>query len=73
LSRKKPTPTDPTQTTFVWFGSNFYFKSQPNQTKPHTILSYGSIDFEVQNQTKPRREHSYALVTIDVHLNLQCQ
>jgi len=38
---KKTAPTDPIQTALVWFG--FYFKSQPNQTKPHIffILRFG--------------------------------
>jgi len=52
---KKTVSTDPTQTALVSFG--FYFKSQPNQTKPHAFLSCGSDDFSPQNRTKPHRKH----------------
>jgi hypothetical protein len=46
LSEKKlhqPIQSKPHWFDLVWFG--FYFKSQPNQTKPHTYLSCGSDDF----------------------------
>jgi len=44
------------KTALVWF--EFYFKSQPNQTKPHAFLSCGLDDFSPQNQIKPHRKHS---------------
>ena len=55
-------PHQPIQSKPHWFGLvwlEFYFKSQPNQTKPHTYLSCGSDDFYPQNRTKPNREHLY--------------
>jgi len=53
----QPIQSKPHWFGFVWF--EFYFKSQSNQTKPHTYLSYGSDDFWSQNVIKPHREQPY--------------
>jgi len=43
LLSKKTLPTNLIQTALVLFG--FYFKSQLNETKPHTYLSRGLDEF----------------------------
>jgi len=42
----QPIQSKPHLFGLVWFV--FYFKSQPNQIKPHTYLSCGSDDFNVK-------------------------
>jgi len=51
LYGKKTAPTDPTQTTLVWFG--FYFKSQPNLTKPNCMSFYLAVRMTFSLKTEP--------------------
>jgi hypothetical protein len=37
--------SNPNRVGLVLFGFRFYYKSQPNQIKLHTFLSYGLDDF----------------------------
>jgi hypothetical protein len=50
---KKTAPTDPIQTAFVWFGSDFILKV--NRTKPIRILFYLTVWMTFTLKTEPNR------------------
>jgi len=64
---KKNASTDQTITELVWFG--FYFKSQPNQIKPHIfILRFGWLLTSKLNQTAPQTPKDITRVRVQTQI-----